>query len=105
MPQKYKNIKQNLQKQKKQPTFAPLLTKSVFTLALRKQRRDGRVVDYSSLENYRTERYRGFESLSLRTLNEKPAGFSGLFLFIKLESVGGILSSTLKKAQCHLENR
>ena len=28
--------------------------------------RDGRVVDYSSLENYRTERYRGFESLSLR---------------------------------------
>ena len=29
-------------------------------------RRDGRVVDYSSLENCRTERYRGFESLSLR---------------------------------------
>ena len=25
------------------------------------------MVDYSSLENYRTERYRGFESLSLRT--------------------------------------
>ena len=39
------------------------------------------MVDYSSLENYRTERYRGFESLSLRTLNEKPAGFSGLFSF------------------------
>ena len=31
--------------------------------------RDGRVVDYSSLENYRTERYRGFESLSLRLEN------------------------------------
>ena len=30
------------------------------------QRRDGRVVDYSGLENRRTERYRGFESLSLR---------------------------------------
>ena len=30
--------------------------------------RDGRVVDYSSLENYRTERYRGFESLSLRNI-------------------------------------
>ncbi len=29
-------------------------------------RRDGRVVDYSSLENYRAERHRGFESLSLR---------------------------------------
>ena len=29
-------------------------------------RRDGRVVDYSSLENCRAERHRGFESLSLR---------------------------------------
>ena len=28
--------------------------------------RDGRVVDYNGLENRRTERYRGFESLSLR---------------------------------------
>ena len=28
--------------------------------------RDGRVVDYNCLENRRTERYRGFESLSLR---------------------------------------
>ncbi len=28
--------------------------------------RDGRVVDYTGLENRRTERYRGFESLSLR---------------------------------------
>ena len=41
------------------------------------------MVDYSSLENYRTERYRGFESLSLRTLNEKPAGlqWASFFLF------------------------
>ena len=31
-----------------------------------KFRRDGRVVDYNGLENRRTERYRGFESLSLR---------------------------------------
>ena len=31
--------------------------------------RDGRVVDYSGLENRRTERYRGFESLSLRKTN------------------------------------
>ena len=30
--------------------------------------RDGRVVDYSSLENYRAERHRGFESLSLRKI-------------------------------------
>ena len=28
--------------------------------------RDGRVVDYSGLENRRAERHRGFESLSLR---------------------------------------
>ena len=30
--------------------------------------RDGRVVDYNGLENRRTERYRGFESLSLRNI-------------------------------------
>ena len=40
---------------------------TLFRLPLRDTvRRDGRVVDYSSLENCRTERYRGFESLSLR---------------------------------------
>ena len=44
-------------------TFAPL---SEGSPCLTGNRRDGRVVDYSSLENYRTERYRGFESLSLR---------------------------------------
>ena len=39
--------------------------------------RDGRVVDYNGLENRRTERYRGFESLSLRKslLNEISEGF------------------------------
>ena len=42
-------------------TFAPAFKKS-------EHWRDGRVVDYSSLENYRTERYRGFESLSLRKI-------------------------------------
>ena len=30
--------------------------------------RDGRVVDYTGLENRRTERCRGFESLSLRNI-------------------------------------
>ena len=39
-------------------------------------RRDGRVVDYSSLENCRTERYRGFESLSLRKQGRKSAGYA-----------------------------
>ena len=44
-------------------TFASLLKGS--TLA-KEFWRDGRVVDYNGLENRRTERYRGFESLSLR---------------------------------------
>ena len=53
-------------------------------LPLHRFRRDGRVVDYSGLENRRTERYRGFESLSLRNelkLKEKrkPNGFRFLF--------------------------
>ncbi len=40
-------------------------------------RRDGRVVDYNGLENRRTERYRGFESLSLRNDTENQY-FTGL---------------------------
>ena len=48
-------------------------------------RRDGRVVDYSSLENCRTERCRGFESLSLR---KSPVNRTiyGTFLFVLLSS-------------------
>ena len=42
-------------------TFAPAFRQSRLW-------RDGRVVDYSSLENCRTERCRGFESLSLRQI-------------------------------------
>ena len=43
------------------------------------------MVDYSSLENYRTERYRGFESLSLRTKRCNRAEFqqiASLFLLL-----------------------
>ena len=36
-----------------------------------KIRRDGRVVDRGGLENRCTERYRGFESLSLRKESRK----------------------------------
>ena len=54
-----KKLLQNLLNSKKRHTFAPAFETS-------EHWRDGRVVDYSSLENYRTERYRGFESLSLR---------------------------------------
>ena len=39
------------------------------------------MVDYSSLENYRTERYRGFESLSLR--KEFNELIVGLFFCVK----------------------
>ena len=38
--------------------------------------RDGRVVDYNGLENRRTERYRGFESLSLRKQGCKSASYA-----------------------------
>ena len=45
--------------------------------------RDGRVVDYNGLENRRTERYRGFESLSLRKslLKEISEGFFFYIIF------------------------
>ena len=43
------------------------------------------MVDYSSLENYRTERYRGFESLSLRFKSLKPAEFQRVLFFSPLE--------------------
>ena len=69
-----------------------VVTKKLCTFALAfetylkslKARRDGRVVDYSSLENYRTERYRGFESLSLRKTKGDELKFNELpFNFVK----------------------
>ena len=69
-----------------------VVTKKLCTFALAfetylkslKARRDGRVVDYSSLENYRTERYRGFESLSLRKTKGDELKFNELpFYFCK----------------------
>ena len=44
-------------------------------------RRDGRVVDYSGLENRRAERHRGFESLSLRYQKELSKSLSSFFAF------------------------
>ncbi len=41
--------------------------------------RDGRVIDCSGLENRRTARYRGFESLSLR--KNKKRDLLGLFFY------------------------
>lgn len=43
------------------------------------------MVDYSSLENCRTERCRGFESLSLRQETLKPADFQRVLFFSPLE--------------------
>ena len=43
------------------------------------------MVDYSSLENCRTERCRGFESLSLRSIKLKPADFQRVLFFSPLE--------------------
>ncbi len=51
------------------PTRSPLLW------------RDGRVVDCIGLENRRTERYRGFESLSLRKSRQEISYWVSLFLF------------------------
>ena len=51
------------------------------------------MVDYSSLENYRTERYRGFESLSLRKeFNEKSLGEQLLDRFISSRPSGPTIS-------------
>ena len=55
----YKKLAKNLFIPKKLRTFA-------HAFETEEHWRDGRVVDYSSLENYRAERHRGFESLSLR---------------------------------------
>ena len=57
----YKKLAKNLFVSKKLLTFAP-------AFETEEHWRDGRVVDYSSLENYRAERHRGFESLSLRNI-------------------------------------
>lgn len=47
--------------------------------------RDGRVVDYNGLENRRTERYRGFESLSLRKQGYKSASYAIYTLYYTQE--------------------
>ena len=62
-PQKEKKQEKTLAYSKKSRTFAALLKEST---SERKFWRDGRVVDRGGLENRCTERYRGFESLSLR---------------------------------------
>ena len=78
----YKKLAKNLFVSKKLLTFAP-------AFETEEHWRDGRVVDYSSLENYRTERYRGFESLSLR--KEFNELIVGLFFVIKTSFSSSII--------------
>ena len=54
----------NLRGMKKNTNFALAFVES----NILRPRRDGRVVDCIGLENRRTERYQGFESLSLRNI-------------------------------------
>ncbi len=65
-------------------TFALAIRKSLFELPLKRSFwRDVRVVECAGLENRCTERYRGFESLSLRKeLNQK--WLSSFFVSIHL---------------------
>ena len=51
--------------------------------------RGGRVVDCTGLENRRTERYRGFESLSLR----KKSGTTKLFLILFYRDTENLFTS------------
>ena len=71
----WKKFRKNLVVSRKVTTFASQF-RNHSTDALRKKFwRDGRVVDCIGLENRRTERYRGFESLSLRITRWFSAGF------------------------------
>ncbi len=55
-----------LQDLKLRCNFAPVKIGNLVFLDLIDTRKDGRVVDYTGLENRRAERHRGFESLSFR---------------------------------------
>ena len=78
---KFKKNAKRLVESKKSRTFASLLKKST---SRRKFWRDGRVVDRGGLENRCTERYRGFESLSLRKkeADEISSLFEGFHLLL-----------------------
>ena len=74
-----KKVPLNLVVQTKPLTFA-LANKQKRQLSF--VRRDGRVVEYTGLENRRTARYRGFESLSLRTESCKSKDLQDFFLIV-----------------------
>ena len=67
-----KNFPETFADSKISRTFASLLKKSA---SRKKFWRDGRVVDCGGLENRCTARYRGFESLSLRSKGCKSSSY------------------------------
>lgn len=73
-------------------------------------RRVGRVVDCGGLENRCTERYRGFESLTLRKTARKPSITLGFLVFTKKSETKtrqkqfGVFSKTLNKKMSKIQN-
>ena len=69
---------------KKGITFALAFDQSQFSRTVRK---DGRVVEYTGLENRRAERHRGFESLSFRKHLERTPVRVSLFIMPRPSSL------------------
>ena len=65
------------------PTFSYLCAAKSHKDCLAPLRKDGRVVDYTGLENRRTETCRGFESLSFRKELSSMMIIVGLFFYAK----------------------
>ena len=70
-----------LQDLKLRCNFAPVKIGNLVFLDLIDTRKDGRVVDYTGLENRRAERHRGFESLSFRKALRLVEFSQPVFLF------------------------
>ena len=85
----FKKMGRMLADSKKSRTFASLLKRST---SERKSWRDGRVVDRGGLENRCTERYRGFESLSLRQVEVVNHKICNLLFFMNFSFIRLFLS-------------
>ncbi len=88
-PKKLEKTKKNsfyLQDLKVRCNFAPVKSRNGI-LQMPKEtplRKDGRVVDYTGLENRRAERHRGFESLSFRKIRVTSCKSASYPIFLKL---------------------
>ena len=90
---------QTLADSKNSRTFASLLKKSTSRW---KFWRDGRVVDRGGLENRCTERYRGFESLSLRSKGCKSSSYEIYTRFYTQKTNLDVFFETLRFAPIKL---